>query len=63
MTTANQDPTHNGPTNLQTIELIRYPTPLSPARPPILKQQIMANFQLAQEAETNKLLRKAVKST
>ena len=43
-TTANQDQTmvttfkntQNGPTYLQTIEPIRYPTAISPARPPIL---------------------------
>ena len=72
---ANQDQTHNGPTNLQTIGSIRYPTPISPARPPVLMQQIMADFQLSQEpwnklssqmnekAKTKKLLKKAVKST
>ena len=73
ITTANHGQIHNIPTNLQTIQLIRYPTPTSPARPPILAQQIMADFQLSQEAwtrwssqmneitETNKCLKKAVK--
>ena len=67
--------TQNGPTNLQTIEPIRYPTTISPARPPILTQQITTDFQLSQEAwnelssqmdemaKTKKLLKKAVKST
>ena len=47
---ANQAQTHNGPTNIQTIELIRYLTPTSPARLPVLRQQITADFQLSQEA-------------
>ena len=46
----NQDQTHNGPMNIPTIELIRYPTPISPPRPPVLTQQIMEDFQLSQEA-------------
>ena len=70
----NQDQTHNGPTNIQTTELIRYP-PISLIRPPIVTQQIWAVFQLSQEA-WNKLsnqmkrwlkqtnyFKKAVKST
>ena len=73
LTMANQDQTHNGPTNIQTIQPIRYPTPLFPAKLPVLTQQIMADFQLSQEAwnklssqmnemsKTNKLLK--VKST
>ena len=73
MTTGSQDQIHNGPTNSQTIEPIRYPTPISPVRPPIVTQQIMADFQLSQEvwnklsgqmnemAATNKLLKKAEK--
>ena len=75
ITMANQDQTHNGPTNVQTIETIRDRIPISPTRLSILAQQIMADFQLSQEAwnklnsqmnemvETNKLLKKAVKST
>ena len=75
MTTTNQDQIHNSPTNVQTIEWIRYPTQTSPARPPVLTQQVMADLQLSQEAqnklsgqmnemaETNKLLKKAVKSS
>ena len=72
---ANQDQTHDGPINIQTIKLIRCPTPISPTRLPILPQQITADFQLSQEAwnklssemnemaKTNKLSKKAVKST
>ena len=75
LTMTNQDKTHNGPTNIQTTEPIRYPTPISLTRPPILTQQIIAYFQLSQDAwnklsrqmneiaKTNKLLKKAVKST
>ena len=59
---------------LQTVEQVRYPITISTTRSPILTQ-IMADFQLSQEAwkkirsqrnemaETNKLLKKAVKST
>ena len=55
--------------------MIRYPTPMSPVRPPVLTQQITADFQLLQEAlnklssqmtemaEPNKLLKRAVKNT
>ena len=50
MTTASQDQIHNDPTNSQTIELIRYPIPTSPTRPPVLTQQIRADFQLLQDA-------------
>ena len=67
--------TQNGLTNLRTVQLIRYPTAISPTRPPMLTQQIMADFQLSQEAwnklssqmnemaELNTFLKKAVKST
>ena len=60
---------------LKTIELIRYPTAISPIRLPVLTQQIMADFQLSQEAwkklnsqrnkmaEMNKFLMKVVKTT
>ena len=47
LTTAHQDQTHNSPTNIQPIEPIIYPTPVSPTRPPILTQQIIVHFQLA----------------
>ena len=50
LTTPNQDQTHNSPTNIQTIELIKYITPISPTRPPLLTKQIMEDFQLSQEA-------------
>ena len=75
LTMANQDQTHYGPTSIQTIELIRYPTQISPARLPVLTQQITAGFQLSQEdgnkvssqmsemTKANKLWKKAVKST
>ena len=58
---------------MQTTDTIRYSTPISQARPPVLTQQITADFQLSQEAwnklssqmtemaETNKLLKKAIK--
>ena len=67
MITASQYQIHNCPTNSQTIELIRYPTPISPTRSPILTQQITAEIwnklssQMNEVAETNKLLKKAVK--
>ena len=69
----NQVQTHNGPTNIQTIEPIRYPTPISPTRLHVLTQQITADIQLSQEAwnklssqmnemaETNKLLKNLAK--
>ena len=50
LTMTNQYQTHNDPTNIQTTELIRYPTPISLTRLPILTQQITADFQLSQEA-------------
>ena len=74
LTTANQDQTHNGPTDLQKIEAIKYPTLISPTRLPVLTLQIMADFQLSQEAlnklscqmnemaETNKLLKRQSKA-
>ena len=46
----NQDQSHNGPTNIQTTKLNRYPKPISLTRPPILTQQIMVDFHLSQEA-------------
>ena len=56
--TANQDQTmvttfkntQNDPTNLYTIELIRYPNVISLTRPPIVTQEITTDFQLSQEA-------------
>ena len=75
LTAANQDQTHNSPTKIQPIEPIRYPTLISPTRPPILTKKITADIQLSQEvwnklsnqmnemAETNKLLTKVVKNT
>ena len=74
LTMANQDQTHNGPTNIQTIEQIKCPIPLSQTRLHVLTQHITADFQLPQEAwnklssqmyemaKTNKLLKKAVTS-
>ena len=74
-TMATQDQTYKGQTNIQTLEPIRYPSHMSPARPPVLTQQITADFQLLQEAwnklssqmsgmaETNKLLKRAFKNT
>ena len=50
LTTANQDQPNNSPTTIQMTELIRYPTPIFLTRLPILTQQIMADFQLSQEA-------------
>ena len=47
---ANQDQTHNNPTEVQPIEPIRYPTPISSTKLPVLAQQITADFQLSQEA-------------
>ena len=69
---ANQDQTYKGPTNIKLTEPIRYPTPMSPTRLPVLTQQITADFQLSTEvwnkliiqmsemAETNKLLKRTV---
>ena len=60
---------------MQTTKPIRYPTSISPAKLPVLTQQITAGFQLSQEAwnkissqmsemaETNKLLKRAAKNT
>ena len=65
----------SGSPSLQTTGQIRYPTKVLPTWPPMLTQQITADFQLSQEAwnqlssqmnemaEINKLLKKAVKST
>ena len=47
---ANQDQTYKGPTNIQMVEPISYPTPMSPTRLSVLTQQITADFQLSQEA-------------
>ena len=72
---ANEDQTYKGQTNIQTPEPIIYPTPMSPARAPVLTKQITADFQVSQEvwnklrsqmtemAETNKLVKRAVKNT
>ena len=46
----NQDQTYKGQTHIQIAEPIRYPTHISPVRPPILTQQITTDFQLSQEA-------------
>ena len=63
----------SGPSSLQIVEPVRYPTSIPPTGQPILTQQNMADFQLSQEAwnklssqmnemfETNKLPKKAVK--
>ena len=71
---ANQDQAYKGQTYIQTAELIKYPTPTTPVRPPVLIQQI-TDFHLSQEAwnkisskmtemeETNKLLKKEIKKT
>ena len=45
----------SGPLSSQIVEAIRYLTAILPTRPPILSQQIMANFQLSQEA-LNKII-------
>ena len=45
-----QDQMYKGQSNIQTTEPIRYPTLMSPARLPVLTQQITVNFQLSQEA-------------
>ena len=37
---ATQDQTYEGQTNIQTTEPIRYPTSMSPVRPPVLTQQL-----------------------
>ena len=72
---ANQDQIYNHQAYTQTAEPIRYPTPISAVRPPVLTQQITADFQLSQEAwnklssqmtemaETNKILKKAIMNT
>ena len=65
-TVAIQDKTFQGQTIIQTKKQIRYPTLMSPARLPVLTQQITADLQLSQEvkmAETNKLLKRATKNT
>ena len=49
-TMATQDQTYKGENNIQMEETIRYPTPMSPARPLVLTQQITAAFQLLQES-------------
>ena len=71
---ANQDQAYKDQTYPQTAEPIRYPTPLSLVRPPVLTEQITTDFQPLQEAwnklssqmtemaETNKLLKKAIKN-
>ena len=75
LTIANQDQTYKGQIHINTTEPIRYPTFISLVRPPVSTQQITTDFQLSQEAwntlsrqmteitETNKLLKKAIKST
>ena len=72
---AKQDQAYKGKIYIQTAEPIRYPTPITLVRPPLLTQQITADFQLSQEAwnklssqmteivEANKLLKEAIKST
>ena len=72
---ATQDQTYIGQTNIQTPESHRYSASMFPVRPPVLTQQITADFQLLQEAwnklssqmsemtETNKLLKRAIKNT
>ena len=74
-TLANQDQPYKGQTHIQTPELIRYLTHVFPAIPPVLTQHITIDFQLSQGAwnklnsqitemaETNKLLKRAVKNT
>ena len=47
---ANQDQTYEGQNYSQAAEAIRYPTPITPARPPVLTQQITTDVQLSQEA-------------
>ena len=71
---ANQDQTYIDQTHIQTPDPIRYPTPTSPVRLPVLTQQITAEFQLSQEAwnklrrqmtemaETSTILKRAVKN-
>ena len=81
--TANQDQTlvntfqniQSDPSSSQIVEPVRYHTAVTPTRPPILTQQIMADFQLLLEAwnklsslinemaETNKHLKKQSKET
>ena len=65
---ANQDHTHNGPTNIQTIEQLDTQPQYLHIGWPVLTQQITADFQVPQEvwnklssqinkmAKTNKLL-------
>ena len=72
---ATPDQTHQGQTNIQMTEPIRYPIPMFPVRLPVLTQEIIVNFQLSQEAwnklssqmskmaKTNILLKRAVKTT
>ena len=47
---ANQDQPNKSQTYTQTAEPIRYPYPLTPARPPVLTQQIATDFHFLQEA-------------
>ena len=70
-----QDQTYKGQANIPTMEPIMYPIPMSPARLPVLTQQIIVDFQVSQKAwnrlssqmsemsQTNKLLKRAVKNT
>ena len=51
-TMANQDQTYKGYTNSQIPEPIRYPTPMSKTRPPVLTQQITTDFQLLLDGGT-----------
>ena len=46
---ANQDQAYKGQNYNQTTEPIRYPILITPVRPPVLTQQIIADFQLSQE--------------
>ena len=75
MIIAAQDQIYKGQTNIHITEPIRYPTQISPARPPVLIQMITADFQLSHEAwnklssqmskmaETSKLSKRAVRNT
>ena len=67
--------TYRNTHNTSPVPPTKYPTTMSPTKPPILTQKITADFQLSQEAwkqvssqmnkivETNKLSKKAVQGT
>ena len=65
---ANHNQAYKGQTYAQTAEPIRYPTPITPVRPPVLIQQITIAWNKlsrwkTEMAETSKLLKNAIRNT